>query len=1222
MGVKSLWSLLTPVGRPVMLETVEGKIMAIDSSIWLYQFQATMRDKEGRGLVNAHVLGFLRRITKLLFYGIKPVFVFDGGAPVLKRQTLNDRKKKKSGAAETHAKVAEKLLAAHLRREAVNHTRASKGKGKEKAKEPELDEDTVYLEDIDPSVPKAPKNPKPPSSVSPKKRWDQDPYSLPDVDLREKVSEVTTAMFPDPRLATEEDLRAFIEEMRPEDFDVTSPDFRELPTEVQYEIIGDLRLKSRQTSYARLQNMLKNSQTPLDFSKQQIRNLKQRNSLTQQLLVTTDSIGKAHISIPIRIASERNRQYVLVKNEGEEGGWILALRDTGTKEKPIVVDGSSDNEAKVGSDDDDDMEEVDIPQIAPDPDLLEYRRQVTLDALAKRYPTEKPKPRPKAPVFKRNPGATPLFELSDDELPQVSHTHDSEDEDDEIAYAVQVSLDQARSGFREVSISPKAGPSTHSRISPKAGPSTLSRSPKVSPHRVVPSTPTPRQSIEDRANIFGSSTRLETALSFANTRPTPLRTPIRDSQQPVFGKPQLLGQPGMLQAAELTDSDEDMDMVEILPQSPVLPPPSPASVPVSVHVPSSNLPVAPPEVASESDDKLEEVPITSTLPKPPGRPVVPNNDLQTSEDEEMDEIQVDAAVVVEEIISVPELLPEPTRPPSPQPTPARTFESFIPTAILDVPAGTDQIEEVADEMIVQPSIEEDEEDEPIPWSRSPSPSGRQDIDPHEVSAAKPQDWDAAQEMDVQAEEGEFARFLSQVKGKNLDEVQREIDDEIKYLNEQRKAAMRDSEDITKQMINQIMTLLRLFGIPYITAPMEAEAQCAELASLGLVDGVITDDSDVFLFGAQRVFKNMFNQSKTVECFLQWDLSRELGLDRDTLVRLAFLLGSDYTDGLPGVGPVVAMELLKEFPGEDGLHKFKEWWTKVQMGRDNEEDNNSKFRRQFKKKFKKLYLSPEWPNAAVRDAYYHPTVDSSDEPFKWGLPDLDALREFLRRELGWHQSKVDDLLLPIIQKINRRGQEGAVNKQNTLTSIFGVQGGSGTLAPRKRQTYTSKRLQDVVTAFRKNRKSATPGAPPSDESAEQSVEEEGAEEPPKKKSKTKSTKSTRGKGGTATRGRGRGRGRGKAGTTSAASTRGGKKAAGDGTSKRKKRKEWEEDESEDDESAGDEFVGDGSESDGEIGTNKAAQPAESSQSLSVELRPRPKPRPAHKKARTEEVEPSA
>lgn len=35
---------------------MEGKVVAIDSSIWLYQFQATMRAKDGRALVNAHVL--------------------------------------------------------------------------------------------------------------------------------------------------------------------------------------------------------------------------------------------------------------------------------------------------------------------------------------------------------------------------------------------------------------------------------------------------------------------------------------------------------------------------------------------------------------------------------------------------------------------------------------------------------------------------------------------------------------------------------------------------------------------------------------------------------------------------------------------------------------------------------------------------------------------------------------------------------------------------------------------------------------------------------------------------------------------------------------------------------------------------------------------------------------------------------------------------------------
>jgi len=60
----------------------------IDVSIWLHQVVKGFQDSHGNPLPNAHLLGLFHRICKLLFYKIKPVFVFDGGVPHFKKQTL------------------------------------------------------------------------------------------------------------------------------------------------------------------------------------------------------------------------------------------------------------------------------------------------------------------------------------------------------------------------------------------------------------------------------------------------------------------------------------------------------------------------------------------------------------------------------------------------------------------------------------------------------------------------------------------------------------------------------------------------------------------------------------------------------------------------------------------------------------------------------------------------------------------------------------------------------------------------------------------------------------------------------------------------------------------------------------------------------------------------------------------------------------------------------
>lgn len=104
-------------------------------------------------------------------------------------------------------------------------------------------------------------------------------------------------------------------------------------------------------------------------------------------------------------------------------------------------------------------------------------------------------------------------------------------------------------------------------------------------------------------------------------------------------------------------------------------------------------------------------------------------------------------------------------------------------------------------------------------------------------------------------------------------------------------------------------LLEACGLPVVNAPMDAEAQCAAMTRAGLVQAAASQDYDTLVYGAPRIVRNLTNSQRNLEEILLAAFLIEHGLDRETLVDLACLIGNDFFPGVHGIGAKTAMRLL-------------------------------------------------------------------------------------------------------------------------------------------------------------------------------------------------------------------------------------------------------------------------------------------------------------------------
>jgi DNA excision repair protein ERCC-5 len=1230
MGVTGLWTVVAPTARPTQLATLNRKRLAVDASIWIYQFLKAVRDKEGNALRNSHVVGFFRRICKLLYFGIKPVFVFDGGAPILKRETVRGRARRREGRREDAARTAGKLLALQVARAAEEEDKKRKaGRSRHDDEDEEIGEgeELVYVDEIGMTQKERQLN-------RGFKRRDQ--YHLPDLD----VSIESMGAPNDPRIMSQAELEEYArqfhtgEEINLYDFskiDFESPFFLSLPPSDRYNILNAARLRSRLRMGYSKQQLDGMFPDRMAFSRFQIERVKERNELTQRLM-HINGMAEDYLHQGGRIAGEKGKEYVLVKNEGVEGGWALGVVSNKGKARENAIDLDEDIKAdsEEPEDDDEDFEDVAIEGLNRLPKMWPRKKQEVdfntdyqeaAETIARRrkavYEARQQAALSRAPKPVVEPSSADVDTLfmpqpangdvaDDEEIEELFEDVDIDQngEEDDLQKAIAMSLeqpdDESRSdagGFiasENDSTARQTMPKVNSAVNSPEPPvsdgeegfdlqAALAESrkskylPKTTIKSGMPNAPTTRNAVQPLQQKFGGplpfeSLNLGQSLlgkkkskmveedmsggferdlekerqttsvlplpSWFNAAPTTsdLRNEVAGvveedhyNDHVTYGREEVTRRERILRRVETQEvidvdapspskaeediipvesSDDEMSNAEKFSEGPM------EALDKDIKASSERMsdaakgskhdlgaqdkaePLArSAEIRGDGIDvRMDDITdIAQAEPPPSDEPNVvpgpqgalPAADEEGLEDEELvqwsesdiedeDEENTEAQMPTNSTPTRDIFRKEPTLSQSPDNERLghddeavegeNDFEDVamphnMPPPLLHYEPGRLNAEDVAftSQYLMADEADAGKATENLPDGEE---AGAQD-DEEYISDS---DEELFRQLAIEAEE--HARFASSLNNKTPAQAAQDYENELKRLRSQQKKDRRDADEVTQTMVQECQALLRLFGLPYITAPMEAEAQCAELVRLGLVDGIVTDDSDIFLFGGTRIYKNMFNAAKFVECYLLADLEREYALDRRKLIRFAHLLGSDYTEGIPGIGPVSALEILTDF---DTLEEFKEWCSKVQLGRpqDLEHQLSTPFRRKFRNTVqKRLFLPPSFPDIRVDQAYLQPEVDSDPEPFQWGVPDLDKLRSFLMATIGWSQERTDEILVPVIRTLNQQEKEGT---QANITHFFsggvGVGASKEGNAPRNRTGKESRRLKNAYTTLK-------------------------------------------------------------------------------------------------------------------------------------------------------------
>lgn len=122
------------------------------------------------------------------------------------------------------------------------------------------------------------------------------------------------------------------------------------------------------------------------------------------------------------------------------------------------------------------------------------------------------------------------------------------------------------------------------------------------------------------------------------------------------------------------------------------------------------------------------------------------------------------------------------------------------------------------------------------------------------------------------------------------------------------------------MARYFIDALKAAGIKYVVAPYEADAQMYYMERAGIVDAIVSEDSDLLVFGCRNLITKLSQFGECVEiCRDDFAACKEMSLAgwTDAEFRcMAILSGCDYLENIPRMGLKTAHRLVRKYKSID------------------------------------------------------------------------------------------------------------------------------------------------------------------------------------------------------------------------------------------------------------------------------------------------------------------